>query len=227
MAGLRSSIEGLRSTDAALADRLLADLKELEAAKGPDEIKPIAAQMPPGSDAASRITGVCTGRATPRRGMIFPRSDPAGTKSEDLPDATPLEMVAGALLLCAALAFGGRDGERPFAKDVAPRAMQRLDWRPRKPGSIGPGGSSRIGPRRLSCKPAWRASAPVWMSFRNGWTRGSCGGFFGAIDRDRAAHGGRADRRLHRVESDLGEAVGGSAGRAARNLRSLGQWSVS
>jgi hypothetical protein len=45
MAGLRSSIEGLRGSDAALADALLADLKALEAARGPDEIKPIAAQM--------------------------------------------------------------------------------------------------------------------------------------------------------------------------------------
>jgi hypothetical protein len=45
LAGLRTSIEGLRSSNAALADALLADFSALQSARGPDEVKRVAAQM--------------------------------------------------------------------------------------------------------------------------------------------------------------------------------------
>jgi hypothetical protein len=45
MAGLRSSIEGLRASNAALADSLMADLSTLEQARDSADIKRIASQM--------------------------------------------------------------------------------------------------------------------------------------------------------------------------------------
>jgi len=45
LAGLRSSIEGLRASNPAVADALLADLNQLQGARSPEEIKAIAAQM--------------------------------------------------------------------------------------------------------------------------------------------------------------------------------------
>lgn len=45
LAGLRTSIEGLRSTNPAVADALLADFDALQKAQSEEEIKRIAAQM--------------------------------------------------------------------------------------------------------------------------------------------------------------------------------------
>ena len=45
LAGLRSSIESLRSTNPALADALMADFNQLGGARSPEEVKAIAAQM--------------------------------------------------------------------------------------------------------------------------------------------------------------------------------------
>ena len=45
LAGLKPSIEGLRSSNASLADDLLKDLKQLEQATDPESIKAIAARM--------------------------------------------------------------------------------------------------------------------------------------------------------------------------------------
>jgi hypothetical protein len=45
LAGLRTSIENVRSSNPAVADALLQDLAALQNAKGNDEVKSIAAQM--------------------------------------------------------------------------------------------------------------------------------------------------------------------------------------